>query len=235
MSYRLPSIADFKRQFVGDFPYAVPLSAAGGGRGAEAVATLSGDGVASIAVTAGGSNYSSTAKIKVLIFGGGGVGAEASVVLTGNVVTAVTVTNPGFGYMTAPVVMITSGVGDDTDLEKLRDADIINAFVAALSFNMTQALFSSQAAFTYAYNLLTAHYLCRNLTARGTGLGGKMSWLTASKTVGDVTESYEIPDRVLKSPILSKLSTTTYGAQFLELISPRLIGNIHAYHRNTLP
>ena len=69
----------------------------------------------------------------------------------------------------------------------------------------------------------------------GMGMNGKAEWLTQSKTVGNVTESYSIPDRILKSPYLSKLSKTTYGAQLLELVSPQLIGNFASFHRDTLP
>jgi hypothetical protein len=100
---------------------------------------------------------------------------------------------------------------------------------------MTRNLSGSQAAFTYAYDLLAAHYLCESLQASGTGLGGKAEWLTNSKTVGNVSESYQIPPRVLNSPFLSKLSRTTYGAQFLELFSVQLIGNMQSFYRPTAP
>ncbi len=238
MTLVLPTISEFKAQFVRDFPYATPAEKTGM-VGAEATAEISSGGVVTgVTITEPGSGYSITQPPSVVIYGGGGVGAKATatVALVGsdNVVTAITVTNPGFGYKTAPVVYVTLG-GDNTDNEKVTDFDLARAFTAAAQFNMSQSLFGSQAAFSYAMNLLAAHYLCQTLQAGGTGLGGKAEWLTNSKTVGNVTESYTIPERVMKSPYLSKLSKTTYGAQFLELVSPQLIGNFQSFHGITHP
>ena len=86
-----------------------------------------------------------------------------------------------------------------------------------------------------AYCLLAAHYLCENAQADGAGLAGQSEWVRNAKTVGDVTDSFSIPERVLKSPFLSKISKTTYGSKFLELVSPSLVGNFQSYHRCTLP
>lgn len=231
MSYVLPTIADFKAQFKRDFPYATPLSATA----AQAVASIgSGQTVTGITVTSPGSRYGANpATFSVVIYGGGGIGAQANATAAGGIVTAITVTSPGIEYVTAPNVYVPFG-GDNTDAKKVSDFDIASAFVA-MSINLTQALFATQAAFTRCYNLLAAHYLCESLIAAGVGLGGQAQWLTESKTVGNVTESFKIPDRVLKSPLLAKLSKTTYGAQFLELMSPQLIGNFQSFHRATLP
>lgn len=233
MAYVNPSIPSFKSQFVRDFPFAVPL--AGGGSGAQLSLTLGapGGGVQSVAVSAGGSGYPKAPT--VLLFGGGGVGAVLAVTVVSEVVTAVAVVNAGFGYVHQPTIYISNGEGDNTNLTKVTDYDLQAAIIAATLFNINSCLFSSQAAYTYAYNLLVAHYLCENIAAGNTGLFGKAEWLTSAKTVGNVTEHYEIPDRVLRSPYLSKLSKTTYGAQFLELVSPQLIGNIAPFHRQALP
>ena len=233
MSYVLPTISDFKGQFVRDFPYATPLNPSGV-VGAQLSALLNGDGVSTIAVVSGGSGYSGTATPKVIIYGGGGIGAQAVATIVAGVISTITVTSPGYGYKTAPQVYVGAG-GDDTNSEKVTDADIALAYSKALAYNSTQTLFGSQIAFTIAYNLLAAHYLCETLIAGGLGLNGKSEWLTNSKTVGNVTESFSIPDRILKSPILAKFSKTTYGAQFLEMVSPRLIGNYQSFYRPTLP
>jgi hypothetical protein len=50
-----------------------------------------------------------------------------------------------------------------------------------------------------------------------------------------VSEDFDIPKRILNSPYLSKLSKTTYGAQFLELVSPQPIANFQTFYRQTLP
>lgn len=233
MSYVNPSIPNFKAQFVRDFPYAVPF--AGGGSGAELSVALgaAGGGIQAVTVVAGGTLYPKAPT--VLLFGGLGVGAVLAAVMTAQAISSVNIVNPGFGYTQQPSIYISNGMGDNTDLTKVTDYDLQAAIVAAMSFNINPCLFSSQTAYTYAYNLLVAHYLCENIAAGNTGIFGKAEWLTSAKTVGNVTEHYEIPDRVIRSPYLSKLSKTTYGAQFLELVSPQLIGNIAPFHRQALP
>jgi subtilisin-like proprotein convertase family protein len=73
---------------------------------ATAAATLTAIGgmVATIAVTSGGSGYTSAPV--VTISGGGGSGATATATVVGGVVTAITVINPGIGYFSAPTVTV---------------------------------------------------------------------------------------------------------------------------------
>ena len=234
MSYVLPTISDFKGQFVRDFPFATPLNPSGVVGAQLSVQLNSGGSISSIAVVSGGSGYSGTATPKIIIYGGGGIGAQAVATVVAGAISTVTVTNGGYGYQSVPQVYVGAG-GDDTNTEKVTDADIALAYSKALAYNSTQNLFGSQIAFTIAYNLLAAHYLCETLIAGGLGLNGKAEWLTNSKTVGNVTESFSIPDRILKSPILAKFSKTTYGAQFLEMVSPLLIGNFQSFYRPTAP
>ncbi len=238
MAYQLPGIEDFKAQFpVRDFPFAVPFAPTDGGSGAAAALTVGGsnNGIVTAAVTAGGADYPRPPT--VIVLWGKGTGAVITAALTANAVSGLTIRSPGYGYTdpTTLAVYISPGVGDNTDPKKVTDYDIAKAMRAAMTFNMTGALWGSQAAYTYAYNLLIAHYLCENAQASGAGLGGQADWIRNSKTVGDVTESFSIPERVMKSVYLSKFSKTTYGSQFLELASPSLIGNFQSYHRCTLP
>lgn len=236
MAYVLPTIGDFKAQFVRDFPYATPLVVPGVVQ-AQAVANLdSGGSVASITVTVPGSGYPATRPVYVVVYGDGGMGCEATPVVTGGAISAVMVDNPGFGFQSSglPHVYISTG-GDNTDDQKVTDFDIAGAFVTATAFNLTTGLWGSQAAFVRGYNLLTAHYLLQNLLAGGLGLHGRAEWLTKAKQVGNVSESFEVPKRILNSPFMSRLSKTTYGMQFLELVSPWIIANFQSYHRATLP
>ena len=81
----------------------------------NAVATPS-KKVASIAVSAGGSGYTSTPTVTVadptgVTVANGGVKALATATVSGGAVTAITITNPGFGYSTAPTVTISGGSG----------------------------------------------------------------------------------------------------------------------------
>lgn len=229
MSYSFPTIPDFKAQFMRDFPYAVPAS--GGGEGASATAGLSGTSVASVTLDSGGSGYPRVPG--VIIYGGGGSGARATATIAAQAVTGFTVVSAGIGYSQSPTVYISNGTGDNTDYTKVTDYDIVNGFTQATSFNFSEALYGSQAAFTTGANLLSAHYMVLSLQAGNSGMNGQATWITQAKSVGNVQEAYQIPDRVLMSPILAKLSKTVYGAQFLELIAPRLIANVQSYWGGT--
>lgn len=66
---------------------------------------LSGGGVESVTVTAGGSAYVQSTT-SVTITGGGGTGATAEAVVAGGVVTGITITNQGSGYTTVPTVAV---------------------------------------------------------------------------------------------------------------------------------
>ena len=87
-----------------------PLASAGignytsGGSGATAEASINLGSVSGIAVSAGGSGY--TTPPTVLISGGGGAGATATAVVSGGTVTSITIDNPGAGYLTQPVVIL---------------------------------------------------------------------------------------------------------------------------------
>ena len=124
--------------------------------------------------------------------------------------------------------------GDQTDLTKVRDEDITNAINLA-QFNVNQGLFSTQANFQQAFLYLAAHYLVQMLLASTEGLASKYNWLTNSKGVGDVSESFVIPERVKASPFLSSLSVTRYGSIYLSIVTPLLIGNVMTFHRMSLP
>ena len=79
-----------------------------GGTGAAATATISGEAVTSISVTANGTHYKSISLPLITFTGGGGEGAAATaVVSTAGAVTSITVTNGGSNYTSAPTVVIT--------------------------------------------------------------------------------------------------------------------------------
>jgi hypothetical protein len=122
--------------------------------------------------------------------------------------------------------------GDATDVSKVTDGDITNA-IGLAAFNINDGLFGSQAQFATAYGLLSAHYLVTSLQAAMQGLGGAVSWNSVHKSVGAIQETYQIPDRIAKSPTLSLLSKTPYGAQYLGIIAPLLIGNFVGVYGDT--
>lgn len=114
---------------------------------------------------------------------------------------------------------------DQTDFTKVRDVDVERALALAKA-NFNDGLWADQATFSEARLLLAAHFLCQNLLASTQGLGGSYQWLTNSKAVGPLNESFQIPDRILRSPFLAAISKTLYGALYLEMLSPLLVGNV---------
>lgn len=105
------------------------------------------------------------------------------------------------------------------------DADIDRALAEAdASFN--EALWSTQDKYTLAYLLLTAHNLVMDLRASSQGISGQFSWLQASKSVGSVSESFSIPQKVLDHPVFAVLSKTTYGAKYLAMLLPLITGPV---------
>lgn len=231
MLYNLPSPSAFKEQFDRDFPYSVPAY------GAVLAAVLSAGSIIQINIIAGGQGYKTAPGL--MIEDTTGTGAAATPVIsntnpTAGQVIGVSGLTGGSGY-TAPVLTVTGGAGDDTDRRYVRDIDIARAIIAAGILFPCQLPWGSQQNFTYVYNLLSAHFLVLNVTASSQGVRGQGEWFTNSKSVGDLSVAYSIPDRILKSPIWAPLIKTTYGVQFLSLLAQYLVGNVHAVMGATKP
>lgn len=219
MPYTIPSVSDFKAQFPRDFPYAVPAWGAAAG-----TAVLAAGVISSVPVAAGGKGYTSAPTITVKDPNPAATGAALVAVLTANKVTGITVTAGGTGY-TAPTFEFTGGAGDDTNLKLLVDADVLGGIQDA-QYNVSQALFDSQASYARAFMYLAAHCMIEKIRMAGQGLASQGIWNTISKGVGDVTSSYQIPDKIMRDPMLSCFATTAYGKMYLQIISPLLVGNI---------
>ncbi len=114
------------------------------------------------------------------------------------------------------------------------DGDIGKAF-QFVNINVNQALFSDQGSYNIGYLLLSAHYLVMNLRASSQGINGQFAFLESAKSVGSVSQSFAIPQRVLDNPDWAVLMKTNYGAQFLQLILPQLGGNTFISYGRTLP
>lgn len=123
----------------------------------------------------------------------------------------------------------------DTDPKKgVLDSDIATAFVDT-NVTISQRLFGDQASYTAGYLQLSAHYLVSNIQASTQGLNGTYEWLVTSKSVGSVSQSFGIPDRVLNNPAFSAIAKTNYGAKYLSMIWPSLIGPGFAIRGMTHP
>lgn len=107
--------------------------------------------------------------------------------------------------------------------DNVTDADVAKAFTMANCFGINQELFDDQGCYTTGYMLLSAHFMVLNLRSSSQGINGKWSWLEQSKSVGSVSQSFAIPQRILDNPAWAALMSTNYGAQLMGLLLPQLV------------
>lgn len=103
--------------------------------------------------------------------------------------------------------------------------DITNAF-NMVDITINQALWDNQTQYTLGYLLLAAHFLVLSLRASSQGLNGQANWAQNSKSVGAVSESFTIPQRIIDNPELMAYTKTNYGFQYLQLVLPQLSGQM---------
>lgn len=118
--------------------------------------------------------------------------------------------------------------------EYVMDSDITKAFMEA-SANFNAGLFGTDDKLKIAYLYLTAHYLVNDLMAAKDQSGSSSQFPVSSRSIGAVSESYSIPEWILKDPILSYYSTTRYGMKYISIVKPLLIGNVQVYKGYTTP
>ena len=117
--------------------------------------------------------------------------------------------------------------------DQVSDVDIQNALNDAVPL-FNQSLWSSTIETTTAFLFLAAHLLVMNLrpagglasinVGKGANAGG--GGVVISKSVGSISLSYSIPMRIQNSPILGPFMRTDYGQRYLQMLSPRLVGNV---------
>jgi len=111
------------------------------------------------------------------------------------------------------------------------DLDITNAYAEACgSFN--DALFDDSSDMILGYLYLTAHYLVNDLNAGGQS--DTQAGLVNSRSVGNVSESYTIAEWMI-DPILGFYAKSSYGRKYVNMILPRLTGNIVTVEGATTP
>lgn len=123
--------------------------------------------------------------------------------------------------------------GTDPNVSIL-DQDIGNAFFST-NFNINQGLFENQGSYSLGYLLLSAHYLVMNLRQSSQGMNGQYNFLQSSKGVGQVSESFSIPERIMGDPYWAMLTKTNYGQAYLQLLLPQLAGQMFNAYGTTLP
>lgn len=114
------------------------------------------------------------------------------------------------------------------------DADIEKAFAEA-KMQLNQALFTSDANITLGYLYLTAFFLVNDINAANAGLQVVNAFPVSGRTVGNVSEKYEIPPIFLENPQYLFLNSNLYGRKYFSMIYPYLIGNVGIAFGTTLP
>lgn len=117
-------------------------------------------------------------------------------------------------------------------LKEVTDNDISSALSDTKLF-LNVGLACDQDTYTLLFLLLSAHFLVTNLRNSSQGIAGSYDWLEQSKSVGSVSASYAIPQRILDNPELAMLAKTPYGAKFLFFVLPLLSGQMFSVHGKT--
>ena len=83
-----------------------------------------------------------------------------------------------------------------------------------------------------SYLNLSAHFLVTSLQAVGGlgkvggGINSQGEGIVSSKSVGGVSVSFMWPPMVIDSPALYQFTKTIYGQLYLQVLMPRLVGNV---------
>lgn len=114
------------------------------------------------------------------------------------------------------------------------DQDIANAFVYT-NINFNPDLWADQGSYNLGYLLLSAHYLVMNIRQSSQGISGQFNFLQQGKGVGQVNETFSVPQRILDNPEFAMLCKTNYGAQYVLLLLPQLAGQVYTVCGGTRP
>lgn len=118
----------------------------------------------------------------------------------------------------------------DTEAWEVTKDDLLNYVTDAdIQKAIGQALINANARFgaddderVIIFLHLVAFYLVMDLKNASAGINSTYSGIVASKSVGDVSESYNFPTWLINSPIYSMYNSNGYGMKYLSLILPYL-------------
>lgn len=100
----------------------------------------------------------------------------------------------------------------DEDIQKAMSQAIVNGKVFGEDCNEARNI----------YLHLVAYYLCIDIQNSSQGIGASYNGVVQSKSVGNVSESYAIPQWLTKNPMYSMYGQNGYGLKYLSLIAPYL-------------
>lgn len=116
----------------------------------------------------------------------------------------------------------------------VQDSDIEKAWAEALvSFNV--GLFSEDLSTKEAFLYLVAFYLAYDLSLAQTGAYGNIGFPATEVRVGSVSEGYYIPKVYLENPVLGFYARNGFGLKYLNMVYPKLVGNVGVVAGWSLP
>lgn len=114
------------------------------------------------------------------------------------------------------------------------DTDISNAQFQAVA-GINPDLFCDQGVYSLGFNLLSAHYLVMSIRNSSQGMQSNGQNLQSGRSVGSVSESLAIPQRILDNPEFAFLYQTGYGQRYLAMVLPQLSGVMTTVAGTTRP
>jgi hypothetical protein len=114
------------------------------------------------------------------------------------------------------------------------DCDIERAFKeASVTFNEGLCGVDEDAQLMFLY--LAAFYLAYDLSVAAGGAYGSVNFPATEVKVGSVSEGYYIPKAYLEDPILGFYARNGFGLKYLNMLYPRLVGNVGVVAGWSLP
>lgn len=123
--------------------------------------------------------------------------------------------------------------GDDIN-KAIGPGDILKGFQQS-NTQINVVLYLSQQSYTTGYLWLSAHRLCTNINNSSQGLNGQTNWGQVSKSAGGVSESFVIPEMILKNPTFYAFTKTSYGFDYIMDLLPRMVAPMQSVFGNTKP
>lgn len=122
--------------------------------------------------------------------------------------------------------------GDVTDY--VCDCDIERAFKEAnVVFNDGLCGTDESAQIMFLY--LAAFYLAYDLSVAAGGAYGSVNFPATGVKVGSVSEEYYVPKAYLEDPILGFYARNGFGLKYLNMLYPRIVGNVGVVAGWSLP
>lgn len=113
--------------------------------------------------------------------------------------------------------------GDKNDY--VTDCDIERAFDEAnIAFN--DALCGTDSGSQIMFLYLAAFYLAYDLAVAAGGAYGSVNFPATGVKVGNVSEEYYVPKAYMEDPILGFYARNGFGLKYLNMLYPRLVGNV---------